>query len=71
MDTPSVEWKLVSETGTREHAFPEEELKSLCGRKEKKTKQLKLELGLPPPKADSKCLTCEMCLTKRDEKADG
>jgi len=67
----AVEWKPVSERGYREHAFEESELTSLCGRKEKKAKQLKLELGLPPVSSvDAKCQTCEMCLTKRNEKTE-
>ena len=68
----AVEWKPVSERGYREHAFPEAEpTTSLCGRTERKVRQLKLELGLPPVSSvEAKCHTCEMCLTKRNEKTE-
>jgi len=67
----AVEWKPVSERGYREHAFEKAELTSLCGRTERKVRQLKLELGLPPVSSvEAKCATCEMCLTKRNEKTD-
>ena len=59
----AVEWKPVSERGYRAHAFPEAKEKSLCGRTERKVRQLKLELGLPPVKSvEEQCRSCERIL---------